>query len=719
MKPLRSNGDTLPNDVIEQRLRKGLLEPQGPADFRAEIEGSAIRLVIVDIDHLAMRSSTVSYIVGHVRDPDVSTEAARKSSAGRAEICAPPIVAPRRKGDVATFYLSDSRYQTGAFFCWAVDRDGTRSQRFLWTPKITREIIDTAIPADVSRPQVTESGREASPGVIVSQISVSAVAPSPLGSFDRLQMALKDYHEVGSLVYGESKVHDGQPGGTIQFQFDLSPFRRGVGLITVTNGDDAVHVTGGLLNKQARPGDVIEVLGTRATVLSVSGNEDLLLSAGWTGQSVVDHDAFQILPLVRFLFLSQNGAGMNRTDVLNAPFQDVLLDALMSPPNAPTLTGSTIGNEVLLQWQQVLGTKIARYRLFRCDGVDTPFTDASRREIDTVEQDPSILNTGTLLQSRDTSFEPIERDRGDVFTYYVVAENDRRQQSAPSNGVALPCSANAPSDVDPVVIGRITLHNKLYNAFFSGTSGGNVLDTDTAQDSCNGTDASNVAGKPYGGTGASDGLGRFLGFTRWHGRISAGGGGLPEFLNGDEIRLPQPGAVGEWCDVIQELGAWDNPTPKEVKVGKYSLFVLSVWAMRVGVNVPSGSLEIYLLQMDNDTERGYLPRQYRDTDNTLQYYTGSAAKIVIPGSSLVTTPARFFAVFKTDPDLGVTKQLRVVFRHVNSLLGHIHIKQPKLEDGEVLTGWTGDMGDPSISYPIPTTAIPPIGDKPRWQWPQP
>jgi len=673
---IRDEAALVGGDVLEQRVRKMALEPHLPAEFKAVPEGSGVRLVIKDVDPLAHRSSTVRYIFGHAREADLSSTAGRRAAAERAELCG-RADAPRKKGDVATDYIADARYQTGVFFCWAVDIVGNRSHEFLWSPLIIGGVVDAAIPGDVTRPQASESGRVISPGVVASQVSVSCVAPNPLGSFDRVQLYYEHYSEVGVIVAGASKVHTGEPGGTLQFQVDLAPFRTGQGQLTLTPGSKLISVAGGSLERQLRGGDWIEALDARGEVDFVTDNTTAWLKNDWAGESIVAHLGFRILPLVRLYFVSVSKASTRRPDIANAPFREVLLDALVSPPIAPTLTAASIGNGIRLLMVPVPGTDIERHTIWRAEGAGVPWGDPAWAPVQPFPQERNALTA--LIQYDDFDFTAYHREQGQVFCYAAVATNDRGESGPPSPIIEESPRLDTPTDSSPIASSQ---QNLLFNSYVHGTPGNTVSLADVSQHA--------YMGAPPPG------------HENW-GTTVTGGATPAGHANETEVTLQCGLGVGGSCTLFQRIGAWDNAVLGARRIDKGRNLTLAVYARTTG-GAPDGTFELAIVMLAGGVQVGLYNVKTRLSDDT---FDDTAATRVFPGSDMVTEHQVYFATFVPKTIPATVEKIEVRIRLNNTFNGvNVLVKKCALGFGDKVIEWTPQL----VGQPFPNPASTPPGE---------
>lgn len=728
--PNQDDIDTLFNEFHDSNFaRNKQLPPRTPKSFRIEKAGTGIRVYVTDWPHEAVEvagTSVFQYLIYWAEDVDQTTAAGISAGFARATLLAPAIpTAGRRRpsggasGDYVAFF-TDPKYQTGFFYCVGINTDGVLSDP--GNPvKITSGNGGT-VPNDVDHFEASESG-EVHDGTTISAVSYAFRIPQTGGEVDRIQFMFENYPSLNEFQEGESvRVTVGR-GGTQTGKLTFPVGRRvGTGTITIVGALVTGVGTDFLALAAALGGDQLEALGFRARIANVSSPTSMGLTGVWTGPAVTGLADWQTIAAITIYAVSEGLNGARRDDVENAPSVTLDLDGNLSAPNAPTTVYVTpLDNSVRIEATQVAGTQLDHYVLYRSlgSGVDAgmalapPQPSAGTELLDT---QPAVATpvSGSLVQFEDSGFTPTQKEQAQAFVWYVSVKNTRGDESACAHAVGT-CRLTSSADVDPSLTGRVGFKNLLYDAFIGGGLGNTVHDTDTSQDAFNGTSAGNLPGKPYGGSGASVGTGAFVGYTRWH-ATTTGAAALPVHGNGDEVQIMAPG-LGQSTYLFQEIDAWSlglggAAGVKIVKGGWYVWSVLARYTSAFGQ--PPGSFVIYLEQYNNNVKSGDALRQYRDSGTQLlaNYPQGSASNaLTIPGSALLTTWQRFYAVWQMDASL-VTKQLRMNISLQNCATGAVYVRRAMLNEGEDVAYWTGEMGVTSGSVPINVDPPGNIGDGP-------
>lgn len=715
--------DPLFDPLHDSRLpRNRPLPPRGPKLFRIEKAGTGIRVIITawppeSID--VPGSSAFQYLLYWAEEVDQTTSAGILNGFTRATLLSPAISVGGVRNNGAppelTAFYADPKYQTGYFYCTGTNTQGEESAP--GNPvKITSGNGGT-IPSDVEHFQASESG-VVHDGTTISVVSYSFRIPLGGGRIDRVQFMYRNYPVLNEFQEGESvRVTVGKAGtqiGSLTFPVGR---RIGEGAITIVGA--AVTGVGCqfLTLAAAAGGDVLETLGFRGTILSVTDNENMTLASAWAGPPVAGVTDWQTIAAVEIFAVSEGLNGARRDDPENAPSVDVVLDGDLSAPIAPTSVYVTpLDNSVRIEATQVAGTELESYVLYRStgSGVDAgmalapPHPAAGTTQID---KQPAVVNPvpGSLVQFEDSGFTQTEKEEGQAFVWYVTVRNMRGDESAAASAAGI-CRLTTSQDVDPSLTGRAGMRNLLYDSFIGGNAGGAVADTNTAQDAFNGTSAGNLPGTPYGGSGASVGTGVFTGYTRWH-SATTGAAALASFFNGNEVFIGAPG-LGEFTYLFQEVDGWSVGLGgvAGIKVTKGGIYVFSgLFRYNAGFGQPTGEFVIYLEQYNNNTKTGDALRRYRDSGTQdLAYYAQGDANnpYTIPCSDLTTSWQRFYAVFKTDASL-TTKQLRCNIALHNTNVGAMQVSRVMLNEGEDVAYWSGDMGNTAIAQPI--NSFPPGG----------
>ena len=718
-------GGGIRNDQTTDRfVTSTFIAPLPPKGFRIEKAQNGIRVFAADRGKLVPSdgriSGSVAYRVRWAEQCDISSLDSIKAALVRSTVVSPTIETSGKDNVEAVAFISDPKYSSGFFFCLGVDAAGTESTEWAGPVQLVNAILDNGVPGDPTHVQISASGEYIGADV-VEAVTVSLLVPNPIGSFDGMQLFLKDYVNLGSVQEGEFHRYTGAPGGSMQFKDFYGIAKRiGIGTLNVTNGSTAVVVSQGAL-RQAQAGDYLEAIGARGFISSVNTDTSMTLAAPWTGKTVVGLGEYAIIGNVTVYVVAISKGGTHQADITLAPHSTLLFDGSIGVPIAPTITATTLDNTIRIEFQQVLGTKIKGYTLYRGLGAGTPYLNCS--VLDNIPQPKATSDaTLSLIQYEDSSFTQTQKETGVIFAYYVTTMNELGIQSSPSVGVNASCRLASSQDVDPATTARVGVKNLLYNAWPGGTTGNTILASDLSQDGFNGTSVGNLPGVPYNAVAArAIGTGKFKGYTRWE---SAGTGGAPvraTFINNAEAKFPFPG-VGQFCYLQQELDSWDligNPA-QSVKIKKDGIYVFSCYIRYDSVaGKPDGTFQVYIEQYNTAVVTGYASRRYRDSGtNTLLWYDDSGLGTVNANcvlnfacSGLTLGWQRIYGVFRMNSALtGLCAQVRVNFALAGSTLGALYLTQAMFSEGEEIGYWVGDMGDPTVSQPAPVKPPGGIGD---------
>jgi hypothetical protein len=671
--------------------------------------GSGVRVTIVNDGPLGGRlNGATRYDVYWSEEVDTTTAAGKAAGFARAVCLAPSIPATNVDHTQSSGLYTDPKYAAGYFYACGVDTAGKRSEPSEPAQVITGP-IDNTIPGDVRHLQISESGA-VSNGTVFSELSVTCEVPAEnVANFGGVQLYLKDYLSLGDTQEGFFQKWNGSGGINFAPLYPI-PRRRSSVSVTATNGSANVTAASGLLSV-ARAGEQFELLGQKILINTVTDTQ-ITLASNWLLSTISTSD-YVIIGKPTIYAVSVSKAGTRRADVENAPSIAVLMDGEISVPNSPaTLNTGKAGVAVRIEWPQVAGSTIKEYSVYRSGTPEDlamqntpPRPAAGTTLLTTVAHNPN-LPSGTTLQHDDSNFTPYELEANVEFWWYVTTRNIRGDESDAIAAIDA-CRTAGGNEIDPVVPGTSYGKNLLFNAGLGGTAGNPVLASDTSQDAFNGTDATNLPGVPYGvATAQANGTGRFQGYTRWEATdAGTGSSGTVTFENGDEIHIPGPGAGNVWY-ILSEIGAWDHATAQHRKIEKGGVYTLSVYVSHAGV-APDGNLSCYLEHYDNNTFRSQALRRYRDTNSTIQT---SSTGLDISGSDIIATPLRYQASFQMDAAAGTVRQIRVNFARFDGTTGVIVLRKVMLNKAEVAGQWTVDMGDPSVSLPIPANPITPPDD---------
>lgn len=637
-----------------------------PKAFRVERIESGIRVTVVDRGHKfgGGRTGAVRYDVYWAADVDVSSQDGILAGFARAKLV-DTIAAPRREDAEASVLIDDPAFREGYFFVVGVSADGEASE-----PTAPQRIVEGGSKAGVvTHFQVSESGEEHN-GVVFSALSISAVAPIPLEDFDGIQIVFRDYPDVNGYSSGSLIQYRGGAGGPIQTKLLLpASIRVGLGTITVTNGDTLVTGSGSAFMSQCNANDYLEIGSTRVQIASVQSDTQLtLVAGGWTGSSVAAFSEYRLIGTVRMYAMSVARDGSKMATLDDCPYVDVLMDGLLSAPNAPTLSAYAIGNAIRLEWSQIVGTEVAKYHLFRGTGAGVAFASCS--EIATFAHDGTTIATATH-RFDDSDFTIYQREQGQTFTYYCVAENVRRERSAASAAVEASCRLDGN---DTTTVGRRTEKNLLYNANLRGTSAAQVLTTDTVQ---NEDMPFNVVPTPA------------------HGHYPWEGGSTstdkPLHQNGCEIILPNQG-VGGHAYIDQRIDAWDNATVKNRRIDDSSYYCFSVYAYSTGGTPAAGStLNLWIPQYDSaGVQTGEMYVRTRLSDDTFDESTDTVYEH--PAEEILDSDVvRVYATFKPNASVTCDYIKPRILLQGDTVGVNVIILRAMLSVGTDLSVWTPEL----------------------------
>jgi hypothetical protein len=714
-------GDPLENDlpIVDNRLRNDQLPgqtapPLPPLQVIVEATSSGVRITVVNDGPLGVRlNGAVRYDAYWAAAPVDTTTAAGKAAGFARAVCqAPSIPATDVDHTQSSALFSDPKYAAGFWYVCGVGSDGTRSAPSEPASVITGP-VDTTIPGEVQHLQISESGRVAN-RTVFSELSVTAMPPDDTSNFGGVQLYLKDYSALDEIQ--EGFAHPWTGSGAIDFDvlYDV-PRRGGKFAINAANGSITVTAAAGFLSV-AQIGDQLELMSNRLDIVNVTDTA-ITLATPWPLASVNTSD-WSIIARVTISVVSIGKSGSRRADVTGAPSVKVLMDGNISVPNSPAhvyITNS--GVSVLIEWDQVAGSTIDGYDVYRSPGstADTgmlltpPVPSAGTILLDRVLQNSNLPEGSTYvrMQSTDDRFTPYDLEVNSAFVWYVTTTNTRGDQSGASFTTGN-CQRQVTNEIDPTQTGRNPGKNYLYNAALAGTVGNSVSANDNSQDSFMGTDASNLPGRPYGAaSGQANGTGKFRGYTRFEATDSGtGAAGGVTFQNGDEVHITAPGAAKKWS-VYAEIGAWNEGSGTAFqKLAKGEVYTISLYLNHDGVTAVDGQFSVYVEQSSNGTVQGNAKRRFRDSGSVI---TDSSTPLLIATASIVATSTRFQASFQLDSTL-TTKQVRIRFEWLGGTSGVVVIRRVMDNAGEAAAQWTADMGDPSISMPTPAVPIDPIGD---------
>lgn len=682
-------------DRLRSGWRRQSRGAQQPRSFTAKRADGGVQFTIIDRDPFTEGSGSTRYDVYWAETVDLSTAETVAAGFARATNVM-SIPAPGKDGADATRILFGERYLKGHYFCVGVGVLATdRSEP---TPPISLNDDTTSggYPADVEHFAVSESG-EVHNGVPYSVISFAYQAPND-PNFTGVKFFCKDYPVTGQIYQTYFHRYVGQRGGTGQGEFFFEVGRRkGVGTLSIAGS--ALTGVGSAFLSDMNAGDLIEVRGTTAEIDSVTDSTNATLAAAWGGDSVASVSDWWILPEVTFYAVSIGRDGGHREDIENAPSDVEFLDGLLSPPVPPVLVGnfdsngvSTYGETNLLEFNQLEGTEIKAYHIYRATGAAAAFSSATHKK--TIAHNPHAMTDGHHSWP-DTEFTITEKEQNQAFTYYLVAENWREQRSIPSDAVQIACRLNSASSGDPSIPARTGVFNHLWNAGLVGTPGNTVDNADVSQRAWR-------SGSPAPPTG----------WTQWHSSVFSGAVTRPQHANGDQFRFFAPGLGLPECYAYMEINGWDNAAPV-IRSGMPLTFQALI--KHGGGVSPNGIFKMYIETYNAGAFVEYCPRRYRDpADDSLQLVddTGGAANVLeIAGSDFLDSWQLFFATFVPTAANTVTA-VRITFGWSGGDTGDIYVTQPMLSGGEELCVWTSEMVDTAIRPSVGGDPAGGLGDGP-------
>jgi hypothetical protein len=680
-------------DFERHVVRSGRVPPLQPKNWFLDTKGNGIVVRVVNRGTLGTDSAisgAVRYDVHWAETVDTTTSDGIEAGFRRSKVIATVPALDIEDMESESGVIDDETYQSGYFYVVARSAENDRS--VIGQPKrLSNQILSTSIPGAVEHFQVTESG-EMHNGTVWSALSVSFRAPRPLAGFAGVQLVLEHYPGLNDPpTYWVSKRYSGLGGGAGQFKELAQVCRRiGTGTISVTIGATGITGVGTAFTQQMRAGDYLEIGGTRAQIASVTDDDTATLSANWAGnRSYAAFASWEVIGLVRVYARSLSDGDVGAADLSTLPYVDVLMDGGLSAPNAPTITGTSRGNATVITWEQVVGTQIKGYRVYRGGAAGTAFVDCEA--VGWVDQTKDVTAAASLLEWTDTNFTLYQREQNQVFAYYVVTVNERDDVSAPSTGVNVAARLDTGSDTGPQDNARQVPKNLLYNAMFSGTAAGSVDPTDTAQD---------------------DRMGFVppTGFTYWDGDVS-GSGQAPGHQSATEVILAMTAlndTGGSW--VFQEIDAWDHATPGHIPKGKLLNFQVKV---RTSGGAPNGTFYLDILQYNgaSHVSEGRLRERLSNDEYTTVDGAGGSTQgddfLAVAGSDIVTDYQMVHGTFYLDPAVTTTKIMPRIIYSVTSWNGvNVIITEPMLSIAETPPYWTAEMVDPTITYGPPSGGAP-------------
>jgi hypothetical protein len=592
-------------DFERHVVRSGRVPPLQPKNWFLDTKGNGIVVRVVNRGTLGTDSAisgAVRYDVHWAETVDTTTSDGIEAGFRRSKVIATVPALDIEDMESESGVIDDETYQSGYFYVVARSAENDRS--VIGQPKrLSNQILSTSIPGAVEHFQVTESG-EMHNGTVWSALSVSFRAPRPLAGFAGVQLVLEHYPGLNDPpTYWVSKRYSGLGGGAGQFKELAQVCRRiGTGTISVTIGATGITGVGTAFTQQMRAGDYLEIGGTRAQIASVTDDDTATLSANWAGnRPYAAFASWEVIGLVRVYARSLSDGDVGAADLSTLPYVDVLMDGELSAPNAPTITGTSRGNATVITWEQVVGTQIKGYRIYRGGAAGTAFVDCEA--VGWIDQTKDVTAAASLLEWTDTNFTLYQRSVGQVFAYYAVTVNERDDVSAPSVGINVAARLDSSGENAPGAGGPNGVLNLLWNGMLYGTVGNPVATGDASQDDLMGGVAPSGAHDYWDGTSA--------------------GGTVPGHRTETEVIMPFPGGVGNWTQLKQLIGAWDNQTAANRMIERGRNITLQAAARASSPTSPEGELTVILAMMGEvsgtGTDRGYYRIKERDTDDSFIY----------------------------------------------------------------------------------------------------
>jgi hypothetical protein len=686
----RSRGKVDP--IARQRIYQDSAPPLLPKDFTIERASNGIRLSIVGRSATTpdgQISGSASYDFHFVAFADLSTTQ-KIDAAFRASVIAESIDEPGIENKVAQKLVTDSKYANGYWFITGVTADKRRSAPS-YPRRLTDAVLDDQVPPPIRHLQVSESGI-VHDDMTFSELSMSYITPNPLNGLAKVQPVIVDYPSRGQTMELGALDFNGVPGASQVAKIAIPPARRkGLSTITVSRATAIVTFAAGEnALVQAAPGDLIEVLGKQGTILTVDSATQVTLTASWTGENGTFSEYF-FIGKCRVYMRSVSAGGAFERDLTQLPtdsYADVVLDANLSAPVAPTLVLASGGNVIRITISGIVGTQLEKVVLYRATGSSVapngnfPYADTNYDVIKTWPVD-TVENAPNTLTFEDTKFTEYEREQKQMFSYVAIVVNVGDDISAPSTVQSIACGLDAPSDGGPQIPARDTPLNVLWN-------GGCYFNANTTVDV-----TSTVQDTEMGGSAPPAGFYR-IDHEESVGSTPAG------FQNTKEIILPFPGN-GKYCRVKQKVDAWDHATAANRRVPKGKYITIQVKARTSGGN-PNGTFRIELWQYDGATYHSVFARRRLSNDSIVFDLNG----MVINGSDMITDHQLYWAVFKPDWSL-TTVHILATLSHNDTTAGsgvNVNVTEWMLSFGDTLPAYTTQHVDAAITYNPPTGGMP-------------